>query len=121
MHKLIFKIVERALRLIGHKTGFTYNEVNIIVYFFLIPLSWCVLLDLIFHFHYLKIAFVVFTLGFMVGCRNFRKYSDWLFLKSVAFLDYFNRFGSNYTATSVWLCVSLPILIYGLLIYLVLN
>jgi len=121
MHALIFKIVERALRTIGRKTGFTYNEINIIVYFFLIPFSWLILLDVIFEFNYLKMAFVLFTLGFMVGCRNFRKYSDWLFYKSASFLDYFNRFGSNYKATSVWLCVSLPILIYGVLIYFVLK
>jgi hypothetical protein len=121
MHELIFKIVERALRQIGRKTGLTYNEINIIVYYFLIPFSWLTLLDIILHGHYLKIAFVLFTLGFMAGCRNFRKYSDWLFDKSVSFLNYFNKYGSNYVASSVWICVSLPLVIYAILIYFILK
>lgn len=117
MHKIIFNIVARSLLRIGKLSGLTYNEINIIVYYFMIPFSWIWLLDIIFGVHYLKIAFAIFVLGFMAGCRNFRIYSDWLFYKSVVFLHYFNRFGSNYVATSVWICVSLPILIYAVLIY----
>ncbi|ERM80993.1 hypothetical protein P872_11950 [Rhodonellum psychrophilum GCM71 = DSM 17998] len=69
----------------------------------------------------MKIAFVIFTIGFFVGCRDFKTYSDWLFAKSVSFLNYFNRYGSNYFASSVWICVSLPILVYGLLLFLILK
>jgi hypothetical protein len=116
----IFRIVANLLVYIGRKTGLTYNEINIVVYYFLIPFSWLILLDIIFDFHYLKIAFVVYCLGFAVGCRNFRTYSDWLFGKSVSFLNYFNRFGSNYVASSVWICVSIPILIYAILFILIL-
>jgi len=119
MNQLIFRIVANSLYLIGNKTGRTYNEINIIVYYFMIPFSWLVLLDIIFSFHYLKIAFVIFTLGFTVGCRNFKTYSDWLFYKSVSFLNYFNKYGSNYISSSVWICVSIPIVIYAILIYLI--
>jgi hypothetical protein len=121
MIKIIFKIVASCLSLIGRKTGLTYNEVNIIVYYFIIPFSWMCLLDVIFQFHFFKLAFAIFTLGFIFGCRNFKTYSDWLFDKSVSFLNYFNKFGSNYVATSVWICVSLPIIIYAILIYLILK
>ena len=119
MNRIIFKIVENSLSFIGHKTGLTYNEINIIVYYFGIPFSWLCLLDIIFNFHYFKIAAVIFTLGFIVGCKNFKTYSDWLFDKSVAFLKYFNKFGSNYVASSVWICVSLPISIYAILIFFI--
>jgi len=118
---LIFKIVANLLYFVGRKTRLTYNEINIIVYYFLIPLSWLVLLDIIFDFHYLKITFGIFILGFFVGCRNFRTYSDWLFDKSVDFLNYFNKYGSDYVKSSVWICVLLPLVTYGVLLYFVLN
>ena len=117
MTKYAFRAVANILLFIAKKTKLTYNEINIIVYYFIIPFSWLFLLDIIFDFHYLKCSFVVFCLGFIVGCRNFREYSDWLFEKSVSFLNFFNRFGSNYATTSVWICVSLPIVIYIVLIY----
>jgi hypothetical protein len=121
MNRLIFKLVAESLAFIGEKTGLTYNEINIIVYYFLIPFSWLALLDVIFHFHNFKLAFAIFTLGFIVGCRNFKSYSDWLFDRSVTFLNYFTKFGSNYISSSVWICVSLPIAIYVILFYLILK
>jgi hypothetical protein len=39
----------------------------------------------------------------------------------VRFLNYFNRFGSNYVAIAVWICVAVPLLIYALLLFLVLR
>jgi hypothetical protein len=115
----IFKIVANFLLFIGRKTGFTYYEINIIVYYFIIPFSWLYLLDIIYKFHYFKLSFLIFALGFFVGCRNFKTYSDWLFAKSVSFLNYFNKFGSNYVASSVWICVSLPLAIYAILLFFV--
>ena len=119
MNRVIFRIVADSLTSIGSKTGLTYNEINIVLYYFGIPFSWLCLLDVIFDFHYLKIAFAIFTFGFMVGCRNFSTYSDWLFEKSVSFLNFFNKYGSNYVASSVWICVSLPIAIYAILLLLI--
>lgn len=120
MNSIIFSIVANSLLIIAKKTGLTYNQVNIIVYYFIIPFSWFCLLDVFFQFHYLKTAFAIFTLGFFVGCRNFKTYSDWLFSESVSFLNYFNRYGSNYVSSSVWICVSLPIAMYAILIALIL-
>ena len=45
MVKSIFFIVANSLLSIGRKTGLTYNEVNILVYYLLIPLSWTIMLD----------------------------------------------------------------------------
>ena len=115
----IFSFVAKSLYYIALKTGRTYNEINIILYYGCIPFSWLALIDYGLGVHYLKFAFLFVALVFMLGCRNFATFSDDLFLLSVRFLNYFNRFGSNYFATSVWICVALPIVIYAVLIYLI--
>ena len=43
----IFVIVAGIEHLIARMTGTTYNEVNIIVYYLVIPLSWTIMLDYI--------------------------------------------------------------------------
>lgn len=121
MTHTLFKIVANFLLYVSRKTKRTYNEINIILYFMIIPFTWLCLLDAILGFHYLKMAFAILLVGFFVGCRNFKDYSDDLFKKSVSFLTYFNRFGSNYIASSVWICVALPIVIYVILIYLMVK
>lgn len=121
MHDYLFKLVANSFKKIGQYSGLSYNEINVVFYYFIIPFSWLVLLDIFFDFHYLKGAFAIFTIGFFVGCRDFGKYSDWLFYKSVVFLNYFNKFGSNYIKSSIWICVSLPIAVYVTLFYIVLN
>lgn len=117
MIKLIFRVVANALYAISRITGLSYNEINILLYYFLIPFTWLLMLDIIFDIHYFKFSFVVFCIGFYIGCRDFKSYSDWLFHKSVVFLNYFNRYGSNYHSSSVWICVAVPILIYMILAY----
>ena len=118
MINCIFRVVANVLFYIAKKTKLTYNEINIIVYYFFIPLSWLVLLDIIFRFHFLKIVFVIYCLGFRVGCRNFKTYSDWLFDRSVKFLIFFNKYGSNYIKSSVLICVLLPLVIYVILLFM---
>lgn len=115
----IFKLVADFLLKIAEQTGLTYYEINILVYYFFIPFTWFIMLDIIFNWHYLTVGFIVFSIGFFVGCRDFKKYSDWAFYKSVDFLNYFNKFGSNYYASSVWICVSIPIVIYVILFFLI--
>ena len=116
-----FDLTVKLLLHLAKITKLTYNEINIIVYYFIVPFSYFFLLDIIFEFHYLKISFVIFTIGFFTGCRDFKNYSDKLFKRSADFLRYFNRFGSNYEASSVIICLSLPLIVYIVLIYLVLR
>jgi hypothetical protein len=118
MIRVIFRIVALSLNIIAKLTGRTYREVNILVYYFMVPLSWLVMLDQIFGFHYFKISFLLICFGFYLGCRDFKSYSDWLFEKSVVFLNLFNKMGSNYVSSSVWICVALPLIIYLALAYL---
>lgn len=116
-HERIFYKVAENLRWIARLFKLSYQEINVIVYFFIIPFSWIVLLDIILSFHYLKIIFVLSGVLFFALIKDFRLFSYKLFNKSVDFLNYFNRFGSNYIISSVWICVALPIAIYWLLIY----
>lgn len=43
----IFWWIANGLLEIADKTGLTYNEVNILVYYLFIPLTWTIMLDLI--------------------------------------------------------------------------
>ena len=83
MNKFIFNVIAESLAFIGEKTGLTYNEINIITYYFLIPLSWFFLLDIIFDFHYFKISFAISFIyeinlpartGFNQYARSFQEY-----------------------------------------------
>jgi hypothetical protein len=121
MLKTIFRIVAGALWLMGRVTGRTYNEMNIIVYYFLIPYSWLLMLDAILGFHYCAIVGGVFYFLFWIAIKNFRLFCDDLFKLSEMFLNSFNKFGSNYVASSVWICVAVPLVIYGALIYYMIN
>ena len=117
----IFKFVEHSLSFVSQKTKLTYQEINVLLYFFIIPFSWFCMLDNIFKFNALKIYYAFFIIGFIAGCRNFRSYCNWLFYKSVEFLNYFNRYSINYFVSSVWICVILPIAIYSILLILILT
>jgi len=118
--KIFNGVVKRLLRL-ASMFKLSYHEINIIVYFFVVPFTWFILLDALFQFHYLKLSFLIFCIGFYVGCTNFKVFATDLYRKSVQFLMFFNRFGSTYVASSVWICVVLPISIYALLIYLLVR
>lgn len=112
----IFVLVRDALIFISKVTGRTYAEINTSVYFMMIPGSWLVMLDLIVGTRgaitFLFLLAWLFLLSFR---RDFRKLSESLFSKSVDFLLFFNRFGSNYVVSSVLICVVLPMLIYAAL------
>lgn len=118
--KVVFWLTANLLNGIAKLTGFTYNEINIIVYYLIIPLTWTVMLDFI-------IGVPIFTILLLLGwdyvlakirTRSvFRIWCDWVFRDSVEFLLWFKRFGWNYTVASVIICVIVPALIYGLLIW----
>ena len=119
MIKRTFSIVANALLYIDRKTGLTYNEVNILVYYLLIPLSWAVMLDFRLRLPIMTTAVLLVWLGIFIATRHtFREWCDWAFRDSVDFLNWFNRWGGNYTLNSVIICVLLPLTIYGLLISL---
>ena len=118
----IFRQVAMALYNGATAIGITYNEINIIVYYLLIPLSWTIMFDCWSGSPTTSFALIFIWFGIKIGTwGRFREWSDWAFMRSVDFLNYFNRFGGNYVLNSVVICVLVPIIIYvGLFLLLIL-
>ena len=115
----IFDFVANALNRTASAFGMTYNQINILVYYLVIPLSWAVMLDLYLHKPVTSLVVVaVWMFILLYKWRCFSEWCDWLFDKSVQFLLYFNRWGGYYNQTSVIICMVIPLLIYGTLAYL---
>lgn len=117
----IFREVADALYKGASAIGITYNEINIIVYYLLIPLTWTILFDCWLGTPITTYALIFIWFGIRIGTRGrFREWSDWVFMRSVDFLNYFNRWGGNYVLNSVIVCVVIPILVYvGLFLFLI--
>ncbi len=114
----IFAVVAGVEYLIARLTGSTYNEVNIVLYYLLMPLSWMVMADYITGLPFLTPMFVIAWAVFLWKDEmRFRLRCDWAFKKSVDFLLWFKRIGWNYYVSSVIICVVVPLLIYVELIY----
>lgn len=107
-----FQIVYSLLRWIAEITGFTYNEVNIIVYYILLPFAYVVLADRILKKHVLKVLYVIGVAVCLLLIKDFTKFSDWLFQKSVDFLLSFQFLGWNYVVSSVLICVVFPAIVF---------
>ena len=113
-----FAVVAGVEHVIAKLTGMTYNEVNIIVYYLLIPLSWAVMVDYITMLPFLSLMYIVAWVIFLwKDPMKFRDRCDWAFDKSVDFLLWFKKIGWNYVVSSVIICVVVPVLIYVELIY----
>jgi len=112
---LVFQIVANGLNWIASVTGFTYNEINIIAYYIILPFIYVALVDRILKKHLLKIAYVIAWVFLIVFIPDFRAFSDALFQYSVDFLLLFGQVGLNYVAASVVICVILPGLVFAVL------
>lgn len=113
----IFLIVQKLLEWIAKKTQLTYREVNIILYYFLIPFTWTLMIDYVFRLPFvLSIVYCLFSIIVFLSCKNFKEFCDRLFDKSTYFIESFG----NYYTFSVVLCVAVPIVIYivlGVFVY----
>lgn len=118
----VFGIVAAGLNLIAKALHMTYNEINIIVYYLIIPLSWCIMLDYIIGLPITTPIWILLWIYIFWSKRKFfRKWCDAAFKLSVDFLLKFQRIGWNYWKASVIICVVLPIIIYAVLILLMVN
>ena len=112
-----FRLVATALYNIAQMFGMTYNEVNVLAYYLLIPLSWTIMLDMYIGLPLTTGALLYIWIGIKIGTwGHFRAWCDWAFMRSVDFLNYFNRWGGNYVLNSVIICVVIPVLVYAGLI-----
>jgi uncharacterized membrane-anchored protein len=107
-----FQIVYSLLKWIAEVTGFTYNEVNIIAYYIILPFAYVILADRILRGHVLKILYVVAVSVCLFLIADFTEFSDWLFQKSVDFLLSFQFLGCNYIVSSVLICVAFPAVVF---------
>ena len=109
MEKL-FMWVANSLDAIAARFKTTYNAVNIIVYYCLVPLFWAIIIDYKFDMFACSLAVLSFWAGILCFDRHFIKDCDYWFEKSRNFLLWFKRIGWNYVVSSVIICVVLPIL-----------
>lgn len=120
MIKSVFSLVASSLVWLAKLLHLTYNEINILVYYLLIPLSWTIMLDIRLGCPIATFALTFTWLGIFLATRHFfSEWCDWVFSDSVSFLMWFNRWGSNYILSSVIICVVIPLIIYALLISLI--
>lgn len=118
----IFRKVADALVYVASSMNITYNEINIIVYYLVIPLTWTIMFDFYIGTPITTYALIFIWFGIKIGSwGRFREWSDWTFMRSVDFLNYFNRWGGNYVLNSVIICVLIPLIIYVGLIYLLIK
>ena len=118
----VFAIVAGTEHIIAKLTGLTYNEVNIIVYYLIIPLTWTLMIDYLTEMPFLTPMIIIGWIIFLWKDQmKFRDRCDWAFDKSVDFLLYFKKIGWNYIVSSVIICVVVPVLIYVELIYAIFN
>ena len=118
----IFALVAGAEHIIAKLTGSTYNEVNIVVYYLIIPLSWTVMVDYITMMPFLTPMYIIAWIVFLwKDPIKFRNRCDWAFMKSVDFLLWFKKIGWNYIVSSVIICVVVPVLVYIELVYAIVN
>ena len=109
----VFWWVARLLQNIAKVTHLTYNEINIIVYYFLIPLTWCIMIDVILQVSLFTIIWIaLWIMIFFFVRNNFSLWCDKIFTLSQRFI----RFFGEYVKYSVIICVIIPLIIYVILI-----
>ena len=118
----VFGIVAAGLNLIAKALHMTYNEINIIVYYLIIPLSWCIMLDFIIGLPITTPIWILLWIYIIWSKRKFfKEWCDVAFQLSVDFLLKFQRIGWNYWKASVIICVVVPLIVYAVLIILIVN
>jgi len=93
-------------------TGLTYEEVNVVVYFVIIPAVFFALIDRIIKRPVCLLVFSGVMLLAYLRIQNFTLFSEQLFNTSVRFLLGFSSFGIGYDMASVIICVVMPIILF---------
>ena len=118
----VFGAVTLALKVMAKALHMTYNEINIIVYYLIIPLSWCIMLDYIIGLPITTPLWILLWVYIFWSKRKFfKEWCDVAFKLSVDFLLKFQRIGWNYWVASVIIGVVVPIIVYAALILLIIS
>lgn len=108
-----FTITANILLSIGRACHMTYNAVNIVIWYGLLPLLWMTLLDYKLHSVLLSPLWLLLCIGVcIIQRKKFNRFCDALFRLSQEFILLFG----NYYLWSVIICLILPVLITILLI-----
>jgi hypothetical protein len=107
--KKLFDLTYQSLKFFERISGITYNEINIIIWFFGIPLVWLCLLDKIFKTHRFKCFGGCLALILLLVISDFEAFSNKLFKLAENFLRSFNAIGSDYVTSSVLICIIFPL------------
>lgn len=108
-----FALTARALLQIGKVFHLSYNAVNIIVWYMLLPLAWAAILDYKLHQLLFAPAWLLLCIATIVHQRKqFNKFCDLLFRLSQEFILAFG----DYYLWSVIICLLIPISMTVLLI-----
>lgn len=116
--KFTFRLVYLALKWLSALTGLTYNEINIVFYYFVVPLVLLLLIDRIFKKYIFFGALVAAWIALLLIVPSFSRFCDCAFDASVVFLNSFGFIGWNYIVASVMMCVVAPIIAFAVLSYL---
>jgi hypothetical protein len=108
-----FALTVKVLLKIGRACHLTYNAVNIIVWYMLLPLAWAAILDYKLHITALAPAWLLLCTVVIVHQRKqWNRFCDKLFRLSQKFILYFG----DYYRWSVIICLLVPCIITALLI-----
>ena len=110
----LFWWVAKSLQSIARILHLSYNEINIIVYYLLIPLSWCIMLDCLIGMPIATLLLVAVWAVIFLKVKSFSEWCDKGFKLSQRFICFFGE----YVKYSVIICVFIPVLIYAVLITL---
>ena len=116
----IFYIVMLFLMKLSSIFHLSYNAINIIVYYILIPIIYFIIIDLIIGAYYFTISYLIILLGAAIIIKDYNVFFDWLFEKSAQFLRSFSVVGWNYYQASVIICVYIPLIVLFILILIAL-
>ncbi len=113
----IFVIIRDILMRISATTGLSYNEINIVVYYLLIPFVLLFLADRIIKKWLCTPLLILAWALMLLFVGDFSDFSDRAFDASVVFLNSFAFIGWNYIVASVMICVVLPAIAFAILFH----
>lgn len=112
----IFFFCYSCLDYISDVTRLSYNEVNIIVYYMIIPFIWGCMLDILFKTFIISPILLIFYLTIiLINRKKFSHFCNVIFYKSQTFILFFG----DYIKQSVVICVIIPIIITIILLMLI--
>ena len=107
--RFLFSFVAKTLHATAAKLNLTYEEVNVLAYYFLLPWIYALVIDSQWGIHGCKAVAALMTLLLLFPLSRFRSKSARLFQQSARFLDSLKVVGMDYVVASVVVCVFIPL------------